>query len=80
MVTYEQIKSNEEISEYIRAADASLLALGYTEHSFAHVTRVAVTAGDLLARLGYDAHTVELAKIAGHMHDIRRSKQVHVHL
>ena len=70
MVTYEQIKNNEEIAEYIRAADASLSSLGFTEHSFAHVTRVAVTAGDLLARLGFDERTVELTKIAGHMHDI----------
>ena len=70
MITYEQIKNNEEIGAYIRAADESLSALGFTEHSFAHVTRVALTAGDLLRRLGYDEHTVELTKIAGHMHDI----------
>lgn len=70
MITYEQIRSNEEIKAYIRAADASLSALGFTEHSFAHVSRVAQVAGDLLARLGHDAHTVELARIAGHMHDI----------
>ena len=70
MISYEQIKNNEEIGAYIRAADASLSALGFTEHSFAHVTRVATVAGDLLARLGYDEHTVELTRIAGHMHDI----------
>ena len=70
MITYEQIKNNEEIKAYIRAADESLSALGFTEHSFAHVTRVSAVAGDLLARLGYDAHTVELTRIAGHMHDI----------
>ena len=70
MITYEQVKNNEEINAYIRAADESLSALGYTEHSFAHVGRVAKVAGDLLVRLGYDAHTVELARIAGHMHDI----------
>ena len=70
MITYEQIKNNEEIKAYIRAADESLSALGFTEHSFAHVSRVAQVAGDLLERLGHDAHTVELARIAGHMHDI----------
>ena len=70
MITYEQIKNNEEIRAYICAADASLSALGFTEHSFAHVTRVATVAGDLLARLGFDEHTVNLTKIAGHMHDI----------
>ena len=70
MISYEQIKNNEEIRAYICAADESLSALGFTEHSFAHVTRVATLAGDLLARLGYDERTVTLAKIAGHMHDI----------
>ena len=69
-ITYETVKQSEEIRTYITQADASLLALGYTEHSFAHVTRCAVVAGDLLQELGYDAHTVELCRIAAFMHDI----------
>ena len=51
-------------------ADVSLEALGFTEHSFAHVTRVAETAAYLLETMGYPARTVELAKIAGYLHDI----------
>ncbi len=70
MITYEQIKNNEDIRTYVSMADSSLEALGYTEHSFAHVTRVAVVAGHILHSLGYDDRTVELAKIAGLMHDI----------
>lgn len=69
-MTYEQIKKDEAVRVYITQADASLKALGYTEHSFAHVTKVAQSAGDILAKLGYDARTVELAKIAGYLHDI----------
>ncbi len=69
-MTYEQIKSNEEINTYIKQADLSLSALGYTEHSFAHVTAVAEKAGYILETLGYPERTVELAKIAGYMHDI----------
>ena len=69
-ITYVTVKQSEEIRTYITQADASLLALGYTEHSFAHVTRCAVVAGDLLQELGYDAHTVELCRIAAFMHDI----------
>ena len=69
-MTYESIKHNEDIRTYIKQADASLLALGYTEHSFAHVTRVAEVAGSILASLGYPKRTVELAKIAGFLHDI----------
>lgn len=69
-MTYEEIKNNEAINTYIRCADESLTALGYTEHSFAHVTVVAETAGYILETLGYDSHVVELGKIAGYMHDL----------
>lgn len=67
---FEDIKSDIEIGTYIIKADESLGALGYTEHSLAHVTRCAVIAGDLLLDLGYDEHTVELAKISAYLHDI----------
>ena len=55
---------------YIKQADASLVALGYTEHSFAHVTKCAFVAAEILSTLGYDEHTIELTKIAAYMHDI----------
>lgn len=70
MITYEQIKKDPSINAYIKAADASLSALGYTEHSYAHVGNVAATSEKILRTLGYDAHTVELAKIAALLHDI----------
>ncbi len=70
MVTYEKIKNDEAINTYIKKADESLIALGYTEHSFAHVSKVAETAAYILTALGYDEHTKELAKIAGYIHDI----------
>ena len=70
MVTYEQVKNDSSIRAYISAADASLKALGYTEHSFGHVVKVAECAGNILEALKYDFHTVELAKIAGVLHDI----------
>lgn len=70
MITYNDIKHNESVSTYIKMADKSLEALGYTEHSFAHVGLVAHRAEYILTSLGFDGHTVELAKIAAHMHDI----------
>ena len=70
MLTYEEIVKNESIKTYIRKADESLVALGYTEHSFAHVTRVANTASNILTTLGYPERDVELAKIAAYLHDI----------
>lgn len=70
MVTPQTIKDNKEIKAYIERADKTLVALGYTEHSFAHVTRVAEYASQLLTSLGYDKRKAELAWIAGYMHDI----------
>ena len=70
MLTFEDVKNDETIRTYIRRADESLTALGYTEHSFAHVTAVAENAGYILETLGYPERTVELARIAGYLHDI----------
>ena len=70
MLTFEEVKNNEAVRTYIQRADESLTALGYTEHSFAHVTQVAENAGYILKTLGYPERIVELAKIAGFLHDI----------
>ena len=70
MVTYESIKKDPAINHYIQKADESLCALGFTEHSFAHVTKVAATSAYILESLGYSEHEIELVKIAGYLHDI----------
>lgn len=70
MLTFEEVKSNEKIKTFIRKSDETLAALGFTEHSFAHVMRVSDIAGNILQDLGYSAKEVELARIAGYMHDI----------
>lgn len=70
MLTYHEITQNEAIKTYIIRADESLGALGYTEHSFAHVMLVAETAGYILKTMGHDDRTVEIGKIAGYLHDI----------
>ena len=69
-ITAEQVKNNPVIRTYIQKADESLTAIGYTEHSFAHVTKVAVEAKRILKALGRSEREQELAEIAGYMHDI----------
>ena len=69
-ITFEDVKNNETVNTYIKKADESLIALGYTEHSFAHVTKVAHLASGILSEFGYSEREVELAKIAGYLHDI----------
>lgn len=70
MITYNDIKKNKEIQTYITSADQSLIALGYTEHSFPHVGKVAEDAGYILSTLGFSEREVELVKIAAYLHDI----------
>ena len=70
MISYEKIINSDVIRTYITCADESLAALGFTEHSFTHVLHVAETAGYILKTIGYDEETVEIAKVAGYLHDI----------
>lgn len=70
MITVDDVRNNPQVRAYIRKADETLGALGFTEHSFPHVASVAKRAGDLLAELGYSEHEAELARIAGYLHDI----------
>lgn len=69
-MTFETVRADHAVQVYISQADETLKALGYTEHAFAHVTLSAQRAGYILEALGYDERTVELAKIAGYLHDI----------
>jgi len=69
-MTYEQVRQDAAVKVYIAQADASMESLGFTEHSFAHVSKVAEISGKILNTLGYPEQTVELAKIAGYLHDI----------
>ena len=78
-MTYEEIKKNEEINLLIARGNEVLGALGYTEHSKKHAAKVAATAGKILKELGYKKDQIELAKIAGYMHDIGNSINRHDH-
>ena len=69
-MTYNEIRRDSAICTYITQADASLAALGFTEHSFAHVTTAAHRVEYILSTLGYSEREVELGKIAAYLHDI----------
>jgi len=69
-ISIDEIKHNHKVRIYIERADESLSALGYTEHSFAHVSLVADRAKEILATMGYPERECELAEIAGYLHDI----------
>ena len=69
-ISFDEVRANVAISAYIRKADESLIALGFTEHSFAHVTLVAENAARILAAVGASREEIEMVRIAGYLHDI----------
>ena len=69
-MTLEDIKNNKEIEELILSSQKQLNALGYTEHSMRHISIVSNRAAKILETLDYPKDRIELAKIAGYMHDI----------
>ena len=70
MVTFNDVKNNKEINHLIMSSQKQLDALGYTEHAMRHIMIVSNRAAEVLEKLDYDEHRIELARIAGYMHDI----------
>ena len=70
MLTFEMIRNNEEIRAYIEKGNANLGVMGFTEHYLAHAMKVSQTAAGILSELGYGGRKIELARIAGYMHDL----------
>lgn len=80
-MTVQDLKNSEEVSTFLRIAEKQIEVLGYTEHSYRHVSLVSKTAGDILEKLGYGEREVELARIAGYLHDIGNAinREDHAH-
>ena len=70
MITLQDVRENSEVESLIIGAQKQLDELGYTEHGHRHISIVSKRAGEILEKLGYPERTVELAKIAGYLHDI----------
>ena len=79
MITLKDVQSNEDIAALIEAGNRYLEALGYTDHGPRHVGFVSHTARDILQKLGYSEREVELAAIAGWVHDVGNSVNRHEH-
>ena len=70
MVNLADSTDNEDVKALISSSQKQLNELGYTEHSVRHATIVADRAAEVLSALNYPEDRIELAKIAGYMHDI----------
>lgn len=69
-LNYKEILCNEEVRAFLKKGNANLEMLGYTDHSEKHCAIVAKRAGFILSKFEYSEHEIELAEIAGAMHDI----------
>ena len=69
-LTFEEIRENKEVQTYLQMGNDALGVIGFTEHGFAHAGICAATAAQILEQMGYDEHTITLARIAGYLHDI----------
>ncbi len=70
MLTIKDILKDNEIKQFLEASALQMTTLGFTEHSFRHCRLVSNKCGEILSHLGYEDHMVELARIAGYLHDI----------
>lgn len=70
MITLEDISSNPVVDSFIRKGNQFLGTMGFTDHSYRHVRLVSGIARDILEKLGHAPREVELAAIAGYLHDI----------
>lgn len=67
---YKDILQNKEVKSLLKKGNDNLGMLGYTDHSEKHCAIVAKRAGMILKKFGYSEHEIELAEIAGALHDI----------
>ena len=79
MITLQEIKQNESIKALVRAGNRYLETLGYTDHGPRHLSYVSRTASGILKSLGYSEREIELAAIAGWVHDVGNSINRHDH-
>lgn len=79
IISLEEIKKNPEIAILVESANKVLETMGYTEHGKRHVGRVSMLASYILESLKYDERQVELAAIAGWIHDVGNAVNRHFH-
>ncbi len=70
LITIEDLRRDPEVIAFLQAANATMKALGYTEHGQRHAGLVGNIAENVLDHLGYDPRIPQLANVAGYLHDI----------
>ena len=73
MISIQQVKEDAEVKAIMYIAESQIEALGFTEHSVRHSSIVSKWAGEILEALESDPWRIEMARIAGYLHDIGNS-------
>jgi len=79
MITFDSVRTSDEINAYIKAGNEVLGEMGFTEHGFGHAMKCAALAGRIVEQFGGSQREAELARIAGYMHDIGNMVNRHDH-
>ena len=72
-ITLETVKNDSYVKAYLDMADRNFASMGYKEHGIRHAEFTSNMAGKILECLGFPAREIELARIAGYLHDIGNS-------
>lgn len=67
---YESVRADNEITELILLSDKYLGRIGFTEHGLRHAMKVGYFSALLLHQLGHAPEVVDLAHVAGYVHDV----------
>jgi uncharacterized protein len=70
MLTFDDVKNNIQIHEFIDKSAKALRTLGFTDHGFRHVGIVSDRAAKIARDLKFTAVDTESAKITGYTHDM----------
>jgi len=70
LVTLKDVRSSPKVRKLIDGANEVMRAMGYTEHGHRHVGVVSSITRYIMENLGAAPREVELAQIAGYLHDI----------
>ena len=70
MITLDDIKKDPVVDTCVRKGNEYLGVMGFTEHGYRHINLISRISRNILERLNYPQKEIELAAIAGYMHDI----------
>ncbi len=73
MITANDLKKDKEVRAIMEVSAKQMEALGFTEHSERHCRIVSKTAGEIMRQVGGTEEEINMAEVAGYLHDLGNS-------